>query len=136
AGRTAITHWAAKAGVLTHCSTQAEVVSILNAAGNPELFTFQSNIRNAMLAATIRTTCHVEFQLLVKLGNALFQLFNQPAGKSFGLCNRQLAELAAGASHCATPERRSRNMKPSGFKAKGYSRRACARHVHNHQVLC
>src|SRR5579864_814713 len=135
AGRAPVTHGTAKPCMLADGAPKAEVISILNAAVNFELLAFQSDIGNAMLAATVGAARYVEFQLLIKLRNALLQLLNQPAGKSFGFCYRQLAELAAGASHRAAPERGSRNMKPRRFQSKSYRRGAFARHVHNHQVL-
>ena len=73
--------------------------------------------------------------MLIKLRNAFFQFFHQPAGEGLGFCDYQLAELAAGASHGATPERRSRDMKPRCFQAKSYSRFFLARHVHDHKIL-
>ena len=94
--RTTITHGTAKAGVLTHCAAKAEVISVLNAAVNFELLAFQPDIRNAMLATTVRAAGNVQFQLLIKLRNAFFQLFNQPAREGFGFCYCQLAKFAAG----------------------------------------
>jgi hypothetical protein len=135
-GRATITHRAAEACVLAYGAAKAEVVGILNAAINLELLAFQSDIGNAVLAATVWAACHIQFQLLIKLRNALFQLLNQPAGEGFRFCYRQLAELAAGASYSATPERRGRNMKSRSFKAKSDGRGACVGHVYNHQVLC
>src|SRR5882757_6098173 len=78
ARRATIAHRSSKAGVLTHGAAKAEVVSVLNTAGNLELLAFQTDICNAMLAATVRAARDVEFQLLIKLRNPLFQFLNQP----------------------------------------------------------
>src|SRR5579864_4800792 len=136
AGRAPVTHGTAKPCMLADGAPKAEVISILNAAVNFELLAFQSDIGNAMLAATVGAARYVELQLLIKFRDALFQLLNQPAGESFGFCYCQLAELAAGASYGAAPERRGRNMKPGSLQAESYRRSVFARHVHYHQVLC
>src|ERR1051326_891267 len=69
--RATITHGTAKAGVFTHGAAKAEVVSVLDPAANFELLPFQSDICNAMLAATVRAAGNIELQLLVKLRNAI-----------------------------------------------------------------
>src|SRR5437764_1755994 len=86
AGRATIAHRSAKACVLTHSAAKTEVVSILNAAIDLQFLAFQSDIGNAVLAATIRAAGYVELQLLIELRDAFFQLFNQPAGESLGFC--------------------------------------------------
>src|SRR5579871_754860 len=116
-GRAPVTHRTAKPRVLADSTAKTEVVSILNAARNLELLAFQADICNAMLATAVRAARYVEFQLLIELRDTLFQLFNQPASEGFGFRDRQLAELAAGASHGAAPKRGSRNMKPRCFQS-------------------
>src|SRR5712671_735962 len=87
ARRATITHGAAKARVLAHGAAETEIVGILDAATDLELFTFQTDIGNTVLAATIRTARDVEFQLLIKLRNTLLQFFHQPPGEGLGFCN-------------------------------------------------
>src|SRR6476661_8734848 len=89
-GRAPVTHRTAKPRVLADGASKTEIVSILNAAGNLELLAFQTDICNAMLATAVWAARYIEFQLLIKLRDTLFQLFNQPAGKSFGFRDRQL----------------------------------------------
>jgi len=52
----------------------------------------------------------VELQILVELGQTLFEFVDQPARKALGLGNGQLAELGAGAGDGAAPERGALDM--------------------------
>ena len=94
ARRATITHGTAKARVLSHGAAQTEIVSVLNSTVDLELFAFEPDIGDAVLAATVRAARDMQLQVLVKFGKALLQLFHQHA--SFG----------GGAGFQVGPERR------------------------------
>ena len=73
--------------------------------------------------------------MLVERRDALFQFFHQPAGERFGLSNRQLAKLGAGASNGAAPEGGGFHAKTRLIQACGDQRSFGLRHVHDDQVL-
>src|SRR5580765_611588 len=134
-GWTTITHGPGKACMLADGAAQAEVIGIPGAAINFELLAFQSDVGDPVLAATVRAARDVELQLLIKLRQALFQFFHQPARESLGLSNGQFAELAAGAGNGAAPECRGGNVQPGSLKAKSYRRGLLPGHVYHDQVL-
>ena len=61
-----------------------------------------------MLAAAVGAAGNVQFELLIELRQPLFHLFHQPARKTLGLGDGELAELGTGAGNCA-----AQNMEPS-----------------------
>src|SRR5262249_24171623 len=116
--RTAIADGPREAGMLAHRAAQTKVISVLCAAVSFDLLAFLPDVGDAVLPATVRTAGDVELQLLVELGQALFQLFHQPAGKGLGLRDRELAEFAASAGDGAAPEGRSGNVKAGSFQGQ------------------
>jgi hypothetical protein len=100
----AISDGTAKAGKLAYSASQAEIVRILKTAIYFDLFAFQANVSDAMLAATVRASGDVEFELLIESWKAIFQLLHQPASECFGLSDGELAELRSGAGHRTAPE--------------------------------
>src|SRR5580698_5603955 len=121
--------------MLAYGASQAEIISITGAAFMLDFFAFQTDVSNALLAATIRAAGYIELQVLVKFRKAFFQLFHQPARESFGFRDGQFAELAAGAGHSAAPESRCRHAEPGVFKSLGHVFSFLRGYIHNHQVL-
>src|SRR5262245_59064447 len=71
--RAAIADRPREACMFADSAAQAEVVSVLGAALGFDLFAFQADIGNPVLAATVGAASDVELQLLVKLGQPLFE---------------------------------------------------------------
>jgi hypothetical protein len=69
-----------------------------------DLFAFNADVRNPMLAAAVGATSHVELQLLIESRQPFFKFINQPARKTLGLRDGQLAELSPCAGDSAAPE--------------------------------
>src|ERR1041385_3021 len=124
-----------KAGVLAHGAPQTEIIGVLRAAISLDLLAFQPDVGDAMLAATVGAAGNVELQLLLEPGQALFQLFHQPAREGLGFRDRQLAELAASAGHGAAPEGRSGNVKAGGFQSQRDRGSLLTQDVDDDQVL-
>src|ERR1700745_2036880 len=86
------------------CAANAKVVGILHAVADPDLFAFDPDVGDPMLAATVRAPSHMQFQVLLEAGQAVFQFLDQPAGESLRLRDRKLAEFRATASNRTAPE--------------------------------
>ena len=85
-------------------ATYAKVIGILLAAIHLDFLPLDADVSDPVLAAAVGTSRDVQFQVLFETRQALFQFFDQPAGETLGLGNRDLAELRAAARHHATPE--------------------------------
>ena len=70
-----------------------------------DLFAFDADVGDPMLAAAVGAAGYVELELLVESRQALFQLFDKPAREALGLGDGELAEFGAGAGDRAAPER-------------------------------
>ena len=65
--------------MLAHRSAQAEVEGVGKLALVLDFFAFDADVRNPVLAATIRATGHVQLELLIKSRQPLLEFVNQPA---------------------------------------------------------
>src|SRR6185312_6806262 len=132
---TAVSNGTAKAGKGAHTAAQAEVIGVLKMTIYFDLFAFQSDIRNAMLPATVWASGNVQFELLIKSGQTVFQFFHQPSGKCFCLSDGQLAKLGSGAGHGAAPESRCAHFKLDCFEFCQDFMNVFTGYVDDHQVL-
>ena len=100
----AIADRARDGGVLADRSAEAEVVGVGQLALVLDLLAFEADVGDPVLAAAVGAAGDVELELLVELGQALFELVDEPAGEALGLGDGELAELGAGAGDGAAPE--------------------------------
>ena len=87
-------------------TAQAEVVGVHHVAVDLDLLAFDSDVGDPVLSATVGAAGDVQFQVLIKSGQAFFQFFHQPARKAFRLGDGQLAELRTAAGDGSAPKRR------------------------------
>src|ERR1017187_6335854 len=103
--RAAISHGPRCRLMQTERSAQAKVIGIDHATVDFNLFAVDADVGNPVLSATVGATGDVQFQMLIEAGQAVFQLFHQPAGEALCFRDRELAEFRAAAGDRATPER-------------------------------
>ena len=116
-------------------STYAEVVSVDEAVLNFDLFAFNADVGNPVLAAAVRASCDVQLQVLIETGQALFEFFDQPAGKTLGLGDRQLAEFRSAARDGAAEEGGTADAQADRVELFRQRIRIDLRHVDDEQVL-
>src|SRR5207253_4461335 len=85
-------------------STHAEVIRVDEVVLHLDLLALDTDVGNPVLAAAVRAPGNVKLQVLIETGQALFQFFDQPAGKTLSLGDRELAEFGAAAGDGATEE--------------------------------
>ena len=100
--------------MLSHGTADAEVERVDHLAVDLDLLALQADVGDPVLAAAVGAAGHVDSQLLVEARHALVHLIGKPARKAFGLCDRQLAELGAGAGHGPAPEVRGFHVQAPG----------------------
>src|ERR1039458_6125342 len=84
--RAAISHGPRCRLMQTERSAQAKVIGIDHATVDFDLFAVDADVGNPVLSATVGAAGDVQFQMLIEAGEAVFQLFHQPAGEA--LCFR------------------------------------------------
>src|ERR1700722_11678607 len=77
----------------------------------------------------------MQFQVLIKSWQALFQFLYQPSGKTLGLGDGEFAEFGAAARDCAAPERRTANSQSNSIQFFGESFGIRLRNIYDQQVL-
>ena len=85
-------------------STEAEIVGVQQAVSGFDFFAFDADIGNPVLAATVGAAGDVQLQVLLKAGEPFLQLFDEPARKTLGFGDRELAEFRTAAGDGASPE--------------------------------
>ena len=60
-------------------AAHTEVIGIEQAVADLDFLAFDANVSNPVLATTVGASCDMQFQVLVKAGQALFEFLNQPA---------------------------------------------------------
>ena len=73
-----------------------------------------------MLAATVRATGDVEFQILIKSGQALIEFLHQPPREAFGFSDREFAELVP--EHATTPRKKGEPATGNSMAASSFAR--------------
>ncbi len=120
---------------LPEASAHANVVGIDHFAVDPDFLSFDTDIGDPVLAATIGAAGDVEFQLLIETGDAFLEFGGQPAREAFGFREREFAVFRAGASHRAAGEGRSFDGE-SGFGQRGRNlRRIGGWDIRDQQIL-
>ena len=102
--RATITDRAGNPSVPAHGPAEAEIVGVGQLAIVLDLLAFNADVGDPMLAAAIGATGNVQAQLLIELRQALFEFVDEPASKSLGLSDGELAELGARAGDGSAPE--------------------------------
>ena len=87
-----------------HRSAEAKIKRVGQLALMLDLLALDADVRDPVLAATIRAASHIQLELLIESRQPLFEFIDQPLGKALGLGDGQLAEFRARASDCAAPE--------------------------------
>src|SRR6266446_3407119 len=111
--RAAITDGPRNRRKLAHAASNAEVIRVDHPAIDLQLFAFNTDVRNPVLAAAIRASGDVQPELLLKARKPLIELFRKPARESFRFRERQLAEFRPGASDGAARKSRSAHRQTS-----------------------
>ena len=96
-------------------TAQTEVVGVHHASVDFYLLAFDSDVGDPVLSATVGATGDVQFQVLIKTGQAIFQFLDQPAGEAFRLSDGKFAKLGAAAGDGSAPKRRPADRKPNRF---------------------
>src|ERR1700733_5780845 len=76
AGEAAIAHRACNRLMQPNRTTKTEVVRILHAVADLQLFAFDSNVGDPVLSATVGAAGDVQFQVLLEAGKTIFEFFN------------------------------------------------------------
>ena len=79
-----------------------------------DLFPFEADVGDPVLAAGVGAAGDVELDLLVEGGEALLHLFDEPFCECFGFGDGELAELGSGAGYGSAPEGRGLDVKVDG----------------------
>src|SRR5271166_3529217 len=95
-------------------SSNAEVVGVEKAIVYFDLLALNADVRNPMLAATVRASGDMQFHVLIESRQTLFEFFHQPAREAFGLGDREFAEFRTAARDRSARERRTLNRKTNG----------------------
>src|SRR5712664_1381572 len=80
--RAAITDGPRNRRKLAHAASNAEVIRVDHPAIDLQLFAFNTDVRNPVLAAAIRASGDVQPELLLKARKPLIELFRKPARES------------------------------------------------------
>src|SRR5580704_7413064 len=122
-------------GKLANASANAEVIRVHHAAIHLDLLAFDADVGDPMLSAAIRAAGDVDPELFLKIGQPLFEFVRQPARKTFGFRQCQLAKFRARASHGSASEHRGLHRQGSNFKLMSDRGRMALRHVDDQQIL-
>src|SRR5579862_8222944 len=108
--RAAKSDWSRCTRKFTHRTAEAEVIGVGHLAFVLDLLSFQANVSDPMLAATIWAASNVNLELLIKLRQPFFHLVHQPARESLGFRDGEFAEFGARAGDRASEEHRAFHM--------------------------
>ncbi len=92
------------AGVFAYGSADAEVEGVDEGSVLLDLFAFEADVGDPVLAAGVGAAGDVELDLLVEAGEAVFHLGDEPLVEALGLGDGEFAELCAGAGDGSAPE--------------------------------
>src|SRR5216683_665658 len=133
--RAAITDGPCDRRKLAHAATNAEVIRVDHPAIDFQLFAFDADVRDPVLAAAIRASGDVQLELLLKPRQALIELFGEPARETFRFCERQFAKFRARARNRAARESGSAHRQAHRGQLAGDSRSMLVGYIHDQQVL-
>ena len=100
----AIADGASDGGDMADATAYAEIIGVYHVAVVLDLFAFDADIGDPVLAAGIGAAGDMEAEIFLIVRKALFELLGEPAGEGFRFGEREFAELGAGAGHGATGE--------------------------------
>ena len=89
---------------LTDTAADAEVVGVDHLAIGFDFLALDADVGNPVLPAGVGAAGNVETKLLRIIGETIFELLGEPAGKGFGFGEGEFAEFRASASDGATGE--------------------------------
>src|SRR5258708_1161619 len=119
----------------TKRATHAEVIGVNHLSVDFRFLAFNAKIGDPVLSATGGASSNGQLQMLVESRQPFFQLLNQPAGKTLGFCNCQLAELRAAASDGAAVKSGTAYPQPDRVQLLRQALSLERRNIHNDQVL-
>ena len=91
-------------GVAADGAAYAEEEGVHEGSVLLDLFAFEADVGDPVLAAGVGAAGDVELDLLIEGGKALLHFFDEPFGEGFGFGDGELAELGAGAGDGAAPK--------------------------------
>ena len=91
--------------------SHAEVVGIEEAIADFDLFSFDADIGDPMLAAAVWASRDVQLQVLVESRQTFFQFLDEPPRKALGLRDGKLAKLGPAAGDSSSREWRAMDGK-------------------------
>src|SRR5580693_3086868 len=134
-GRAAIANRPGQRSNLAEASADTEVVGVYHPPIYLDFFSFNTDVGDPMLAATIRTTSDVEPQLFLKTGKPLFEFLREPSRKAFCFRQCELAKFGSRAGHRSACEYRGLHREGSNFKLMCNGGRVSLWHVDDQQIL-
>ena len=81
-----------------------------------DLFALETDVGNPVLAARVGAACDVEADLLVKAGEAVFELIDEPFVEALGFGDCKLAELSACAGNGTAPKSGDVDLQAKGVE--------------------
>lgn len=101
---------------LANGAAHAEIVGVNELAIELDFFAFDTDVGDPVLPATVGAAGDVEFDVVAKAGETVFELFGEPAGERLGFGESEFAEFGAGAGDGAANEGRRFDGKASGHE--------------------
>ena len=89
---------------LADAAADAEVVGVHHFAVDFNFFAFEADVGDPVLAARVGAAGDVQLDVFLVAGEALVELFGEPARVRFGFGEREFAEFGAGAGDRAANE--------------------------------
>jgi len=113
-GAAAVANGTSDGSELADSSANAEIVGVDELAIHFDFFAFDADVGDPVLAATVGAAGDVELDVVAEAGEAVIELFGEPAGERLGFGESELAEFGAGAGNGAANEGRAFDGKASG----------------------
>src|ERR1700692_1900741 len=116
-------------------ASDAKVVGIDKPPVDLHLLAVNADVCDPVLAAAVRASSDVQFQMLIETGQSLFQLFHQPAGEALRFGDCKLAELRTAASDSSAKESRAADLQSNRVQFLGQGSGVSLRNIYDDQVL-
>src|SRR5580658_7838536 len=120
---------------LAEAPADTEVVGVYHPAIYFDFLSFNADVGDPMLPATIRAASDVESQLFLKIGKPLFEFLREPSRKAFCFRQCELAKFRSRAGHGSACEYRGLDRQGSSFKLVRNCGRVSLWHVDDQQIL-
>src|SRR5437899_6405407 len=133
--QTPVADWTSNRLMQTDCTADAEVVGILEPSSDFNFLAFNPNVCDPVLPAAVRAAGDVKLEVLLESGQFFFEFFYEPASKTLGFRDRQLAELRPAAGDCATPKWRGPHSQTDSFQSLRQLLHIAIGNVDDQQVL-